>query len=351
MQQQLNLILKRIGIAALTTVLFFYMMVFIHTGSIWIFQKSFLTELSLIILFLLALFWALDYISQFFGKGYGARINAWLKPFVEGATVILVANALNAVFILIPYLTFVEGFVMDPMRVRLGFVVSTIASLFFYYFVERERSKKQLQEQLLRSEQLQKESFKAQLESLKSQVNPHFLFNSLNVLGSLIYKDPDQAAQFLGQLSEVYRSLLDNGQKTLVPLRTELELANAYIYLMKTRFGDKVVFEVEVPQESLPYEVPPSAVQMLLENAIKHNGSTSQKPLRIRVYTSDITLVVENNLQPRREDVKSTKTGLENIRKRYALLTDRQLEISQTGSEFIVKLPLLEVEKYENSYY
>lgn len=344
MYQKSALVLRRIGIAVLTSVLFFYVMVFIHQGTIWYFQKSFLTELSLLIVFLLALFWTHSYISRFYSKGYGASINSWLKPFVEGATVILVTIILTFILMLLPYLTFVKGFRLQAERVRLGFVIGTIVSLFFYYFVERQRSNKQLQEQFLRAEQLQKENFRAQLEALKAQVNPHFLFNSLNVLSSLVYKDPNIAAQFIGQLSEVYRAILDSSTHQLVPLRDELKLIDAYIYLLKTRFGDNVRFEINVAPDKEHLELPPTSLQMLIENAVKHNGHTAQKPLFISIVSDGDALIVRNNLQPRLEEVNSTKVGLQNIINRYKYLSDKQVQVEQTAEEFIVKLPLLQVD-------
>jgi LytS/YehU family sensor histidine kinase len=230
-----------------------------------------------------------------------------------------------------------------PERVRLAYVISSVAALFFYYFVERERNVKKLQAEHLRAEQLQKENFRAQLEALKNQVNPHFLFNSLNVLNSLIHIDPDKAATFLSQLSEVYRALLESGDKQLVPLEKELELANAYIYLMQTRFGGNVQFKVDVPATYLPLQLPPTSLQMLLENAIKHNGSTVNKPLHISIYVRNDKLVVENKLQPRLEEVTSTKVGLQNIRSRYKYFTDDRVEVTQTEGSFVVALPLLDI--------
>ncbi|QMU28752.1 sensor histidine kinase [Adhaeribacter radiodurans] len=238
-----------------------------------------------------------------------------------------------------------------PIRVRSSFVVGAIISLFFYYFVERQRKTKLLQAEHLRAEQLHKESYRAQLEALKNQINPHFLFNSLNVLHSLIYVDQDKAAQFLSQLSEVYRFLLDSSSKQLVPLKTELELVHAYLYLLKTRFGENVQFQVEVPDAYRQLELPPTAAQMLIENAIKHNGSTSRKPLLISIFVADGKLVVKNNLQPRFDEVKSTKIGLKNISTRYSYLTSQEVEIEQMDQEFIVRLPLLKVEQHENTYH
>ena len=193
-------------------------------------------------------------------------------------------------------------------------------------------------------EQLQKENFKAQLESLKSQIDPHFLFNSLNILGSLIYKDPGKAVQFLGQLSKVYRVVLDSGRKQTVTLEGELELVNAYIYLLKTRFGDNLQIQTDIPLDRMHYLVPPTSVQMLVENAVKHNGYSAEEPLTIKIFVADKMLIVTNNLQPRLDKEGSTKIGLQNIVNRYRFLTDKPVEIEPTPGEFTVRLPLLEEE-------
>ncbi len=339
--------LKQVVTAALTTVLLYYALVFVHLGTIWLFNTGVLVELAVAFFFLLAIFVSNSFISKAFTTGPFSRISGNWKAILEGIMVVTSSVTLCFLVYYLPYR--VIYFAADaelsllPERVRLAYVISSVAALFFYYFVERERNMKQLQKEHLRAEQLQKENFRAQLEALKNQVNPHFLFNSLNVLNSLIYVDPDKAATFLSQMSEVYRALLDSGDKPLVPLGKELELAKAYIYLMQTRFGDNVQFKVEVPPAYLHLQLPPTSLQMLLENAIKHNGSTTNKPLHISVFVKDAKLVVENNLQPRLEEVVSTKVGLQNISSRYTYFTDEKVEVAQNEQSFIVALPLLDV--------
>jgi LytS/YehU family sensor histidine kinase len=226
-----------------------------------------------------------------------------------------------------------------------------ILSLFFYYFVERERSKRKLQEKIIRSTRLQKENFQAQLEGLKNQINPHFLFNSFNVLSSLITHNKIQAREFVARLSTVYRSLLVHSEKQLVTLEDEMKLSRAYIYLLSTRFGANLQFDINIEEDHLQLLLPPGSVQMLIENAIKHNGSTRKKPLYIDILSQDKILKVKNNLQPRLEKFESTKTGLQNIRRRYKFLSNREIEIVTTNKEFLVLLPLLEDQAYEDPNY
>ena len=190
------------------------------------------------------------------------------------------------------------------------------------------------------AEASKRESMMAQYESLKSQVNPHFLFNSLNALTNLVYEDQDKAAKFIKQLSEVYRYVLDTRNREVVGLEEELQFLKAYLFLQQIRFGDKLQIKIELSGVESP--VAPLAFQMLIENAIKHNVISQEDPLTIRLYSTQNYLVVENNLQKKsvlRED--SPGIGLDNIRKRYAFLSDQPIEVNQTEKLFSVRLPIL----------
>lgn len=194
----------------------------------------------------------------------------------------------------------------------------------------------------LDAEKLKKEQMITQYESLKNQVNPHFLFNSLNALTNLVYEDQDRAAAFIRQLSQVYRYVLETRQQELVTLATELEFIEAFVSLQKARFGDKLVVNIN-PRGQNHKMLPPMAIQMLLENAIKHNEISEQHPLYIQVdVDNEDTLVVENNLRKKNIPLEpSSGLGLENIKARYAFLSDRGVDVQTTNDAFIVKLPLL----------
>ena len=333
--------IRKIGLAALAAVAVFHVVVFIQNGTLWVGTLEGYKELLLVFAFLLPTFWAHAHIARLFGADRLTHLPASAKALVEGLCVVLVSLGFWLVFFTFPERYLVPSAEISPRALRLSLAVSAVLSLFFYYFVEREHSRQKLRQEGYRVAQLQKETFQAQLEALKNQVDPHFLFNSLHVLGSLIHLDPDRAVQFLGQLSEVYRALLDTGAQTLVPLRSEMGLVRAYAHLMETRFGEALRVEWDIAPAWEQALVPPTAVQMLLENAIKHNGSTTRKPLRIKVSAADGLLVVENNRQPRTDAVASTHTGLQNIQRRYQLLTDRPVEILPTPASFVVRLPLL----------
>ncbi|MCD4736963.1 MAG: histidine kinase [Bacteroidales bacterium] len=188
---------------------------------------------------------------------------------------------------------------------------------------------------------LQEENIVSQFETLKHQVNPHFLFNSLNVLSSLIYIDQDKAAKFVRQLSKVYRYVLEHKDKDLVQIEEEIPFIESYIFLIKTRFDKNLDIDLQIQHEDLGKQVAPMVVQLLLENAIKHNVISKVKPLNIKVYTDGNNLTVENTLQLKTSTEVSAGVGLENIRKRYQYLTNKKISINDKDSRFIVQIPLL----------
>jgi LytS/YehU family sensor histidine kinase len=192
------------------------------------------------------------------------------------------------------------------------------------------------------AERLKKESVEAQYNNLKNQVNPHFLFNSLNALSNLVYQDQDKAVKFIKQLSEVYRYVLDSRNKEVVSLQEELKFIEAYAYLQQIRFGDKLKIEIDLAQvKSL---VAPLAIQMLVENAIKHNEISEEHPLLISIYKNDEQLVVENTLQRKSIMVdESSGLGLENIKKRYEFLSKSAVQVNETNGKFVVKIPMIEL--------
>ncbi len=200
------------------------------------------------------------------------------------------------------------------------------------------------------TEKLKQQNTQSQLEALRNQINPHFLFNSLNTLASLIPEDPKSAIDFVHKLSNVYRSILDLKEKTIVTLDEELEYLDNYIYLLKTRFGENIRFEIEIHDVCKTCYLVPLSVQMLLENAIKHNVVSQRKPLTVTIRNEGTNvLIVRNNLQLKDQHNESTGTGLLNIENRYQLTFGVPITVSQTATEFIVKLPLIAIEDYEST--
>lgn len=224
-------------------------------------------------------------------------------------------------------------------------VVSLVISLIISFMLLSIEISTQLlrgwKNSLIEVEKYKTESVQAQLQNLKDQINPHFLFNNLSVLSSLVYQDQDKAVDFINQLSKVYRYLLDNRSNELVRLEEELKFIDSYMYLLNIRFDKNISFVMNIDQEMLHKLIPPMSLQMLIENAIKHNEISSEHPLRIDISTKDKRLIVSNNFQPRRETEPSSKTGLKNIRDRYHYFTDQIVDIESNMSEFIVRIPLL----------
>jgi two-component system, LytTR family, sensor kinase len=200
----------------------------------------------------------------------------------------------------------------------------------------------ELRKSVEEKEMLKRESLKAQLSALKTQVNPHFLFNNLNTLSSIIPEDPVKAVDFVQQLSKVYRHILEVQEEQSIPLKDELDVMKAYAFLLQTRFGDNLDITINVPEEKLKKRIVPLSLQILMENAIKHNIVSSEKPLKVDVFAENGRLVVSNNLQKKNQLNESTGIGLDNIRNRCKLLGSGQVEVTESGTSFTVSIPLIE---------
>jgi len=207
-----------------------------------------------------------------------------------------------------------------------------------YYYMERLRKTQ------LEASQLKKANMEAQFEALRNQINPHFLFNCLNALSTLVYRDAELSATFISQLSNVYRYLLYNQEKKVVTLREELSFLDSYLYLLKIRFGENILINREVARENEELHVAPAALQLLIENAIKHNVVSSRHPLHIDILSVNGSVEVRNNLQEKTIKEESTFIGLQNLRKRYEFLTDVPVRVEKSDSAFKVTLPLIKVE-------
>ena len=193
----------------------------------------------------------------------------------------------------------------------------------------------------LENEVLKRENLSALHETLKQQVSPHFLFNSLNTLKSLTKRNPDQAIDFITELSSVYRYMLIHHDKKIVTLGEEIEFLKSYLYLLKIRFGDAIITEINLPDEFLKYPMPPNTLQLLIENGVKHNALSLNKPLHISIYVKDDYLIVQNNMQYKKQQLASSHIGLSNISSRYALLKGKEIIIEKTNVNFIVRLPII----------
>ncbi|MFD1163409.1 histidine kinase [Hwangdonia seohaensis] len=215
-------------------------------------------------------------------------------------------------------------------------VTLTIVAIFHViYFYNRYQQNKIKEQKVIAG------TASAKFDALKNQLDPHFLFNSLNVLTSLIEENPDNAQKFTTSLSKVYRYVLEQKNKELVTVDEELEFAKTYMSLLKMRFEDSIVFSMPEKASNPESKVVPLSLQLLLENAVKHNMVTSTKPLHIKIYEDRDNLVVENNLQPKQIVKKSSGVGLSNIMQRYDLLTNRKINVNKQANRFAVAIPML----------
>lgn len=222
----------------------------------------------------------------------------------------------------------------------IGLVVLVGALAFWSRMLYFQRRSQQFQ---ARSVDLERQQLLNEIALLRTQVNPHFLFNSLSILSSLVHIDANLSEQFIEQLSRSYRYILEQKEFSLVTLRTELEFIKSYAFLLKIRFEDKFDIEYDIPEDLLDRKkIAPLTLQLLIENAVKHNRMSLKEPLTVRVTVADgETLAVKNRLQPRTTAATSTGVGLQNIKDRYALLTDQSVWAGEAEGEFVVKVPLL----------
>ena len=274
------------------------------------------------------------------------RWLSWLKRPVRSLLIALAVTTVYSSFVILFTNWFWYGLLMDiswddfwPYGKRiilLEYVVLYLITQFFYarsFFFEWRQS-------LLAKEKLKQEAIALQYKVLSNQVNPHFLFNSLNVLGSLIRIDVDRAEAFVGKLSGFYRDLLSFRGKEIVSLKEEMGFVNQYIDLQKERFGDNFIVESKLENQE-EIQVIPMTVQMLVENAIKHNQMNKENKLEINICINNEYLVVENSYFPYQNPIDGERLGLKNLGERYKYLTDKPMLVEKEKDKFAVKVPML----------
>ncbi|MEW2920364.1 histidine kinase [Muricauda sp. ANG21] len=226
-------------------------------------------------------------------------------------------------------------FISDVSRALL--IGSTVVFVNLFYFSMKHRE--EMEEQM---ENLKKEMIASKYSSLRSQISPHFLFNSLNTLTSLMYEDRDLASDFVTRLATSYRYILDNKEEDLVSLQKELNFLDAYVFMMEVRHKDAISIQMDIKVKAEEYWIPTLTLQMLIENALKHNWYSKEKPLQISITSiENNALAIKNSLRKRELKEETTKLGLENIKKRYSYYTNKQVLIRQEDSCFEVIIPLL----------
>lgn len=227
-------------------------------------------------------------------------------------------------------------------------VVTTMIALFLAMLFTSIGFFRAWRRSVLKEAELHAQMLSYKYESLRNQLNPHFLFNSLNVLSDLVYTDQEQAVKFIRQLSDLFHYVLDSRDKELVTLKEEVEFLKAYMYLLNTRFGEKLKVHVNIDEKTEGYVVPMS-LQLLVENAVKHNEVSEKHPLKVFISNENGFLRVENVKQPKIAGEISKNTGLKNINQQYSLLVEKEIEVVETGNTFSVKIPLIKTTDNEGT--
>ena len=246
----------------------------------------------------------------------------WIKAYTDHEVVsIVISNVLIYIVVNIVVMAIFEGWIL---------------------FIERARAKEI-------ADSLQTELSQIKFEVLKSQINPHFLFNSLNVLSGLINKDVKKAQQFIDEFSMIYRYVLETIEQPVATLGKELEFMRSYLFLQQIRYGENLTYSVNITADLMEMFLPPLSLQVVLENAMKHNIINELKPLHIEITDEALTLIVKNNIQPKISKGISTGLGLKNLIKRYALISALVPEFKVETNHYIAKLPLIGIENHEHT--
>jgi len=237
-----------------------------------------------------------------------------------------------------------------PLRSKLILpiiIISTMTMAIYeaiYYYVRLKQS-------IRDEEQAKRAIVQAQLDTLRNQAQPHFFFNTLNTLRDIIDQNTkEEAKEFVNRLSEVFRFILESGNSNLIPLQDELDFSKAYLHIQKERFGENLKVHWNIPKKLNNELTIPMSLQLLLENAVKHNVISRARPLQVKVFVEDDQLVVQNRIQPKSTQLPTTKLGLKNIQRRYALIANKTITISKEKGFFTVKLPLLSKVNQKNTY-
>ena len=295
------------------------------------------------------LFWIIALMSNWVNKKMIFRSNVLMHFLLTTCVVTVTMIVLLYLENVLYDLMWQETFTINPEEIRQYLVVNVVVAAFvnsFYhsfFFFEKWKAKVIESNKLeIHALQLKESALQSELEVLKLQLDPHFLFNNFSILTQLIETNQKAAQEFLSNLSRVYRYILTTGKRDLVTLDEELKFVEMYFHLLKIRHGESIHLEIKIDEKDKIKSIPPVTLQLLIENAIKHNISTIKQPLMIEIRSvEDDNLVVKNNLQRINIDYKNTGVGLKNIQERYMLLHSSTPEIKATETSFEVKLPLL----------
>ena len=236
--------------------------------------------------------------------------------------------------------------IANPLKMTLTYVA--LINLLFHLLNTIFLYQQEYQKKITESEVLKRMHAQAELQAIRQQINPHFLFNNLNVLSGLVMQQKEEANEFIEAFSQVYMHILTTQDKELIALQEELNFLKPYLFLLQQRFPNALIVECEIPDQYKHHYIIPVALQMLVENAIKHNAFSAKKPLHIRIFIAGDELVVENNLQVKISSSGTSGSGLKNIEKRYELATGKTISVQKKENVFLISLPLIQIKAYES---
>jgi sensor histidine kinase YesM len=338
-------IIKEIPRALIISITIFFVLVLIRliTGNSINFNYGLLVNFGYVMLYGMTLYLSNAIVFMCLDKVFSAErftpkriLIGFVLSFLVSIVVIFFLRIFEDVMVEgIPFSVFLSQEHMANYLVAI--IITLVVTLAFhaFYFYKAYAENKVKEQKVIAG------TASAQFESLKNQIDPHFLFNSLNVLSSLIEENPDNAQKFTTSLSKIYRYVLEQKDKELVSVEEELSFAKTYMNLLKMRFENSISYELPTDFDNPEAKVVPLSLQLLLENTIKHNVVSEQKPLHIKIYIENNYLIVENNLQ-KKEVLQDRKgVGLQNIVNRYGLISERKVLVDQTETAFKVKIPIL----------
>ncbi|NDK55741.1 hypothetical protein GWO68_07430 [Pontibacter sp. BT213] len=332
--------------AVLLSVLYTSALAFVIYGSLFYPVSHLVFDLTYAFVYFLLLYegYRLLIIQQ---EKYLSFLKALYLKYIVGLLVFQLFSLLLVFLIgIVPFVFILQmepiGKIDFEVELRLNAVINLLFSGVYFSALTGLNALKSYHKAAVNAEILQKEIAQAQYEGLKNQVNPHFLFNSLNVLSSLVHVDADLSEKFIDRLAKAYRYVLEQRDQELVPLKTEIDFINAFIFLLKIRFEDKLQVNISIPAEKLNLYIPPLTLQLLIENAVKHNELSKSSPLVVDIRAEDDDyLVVQNNVQLRKQEFASTGVGLKNITNQYSYFTPKKVTFQLSDSLYQARVPLL----------
>ncbi len=331
--------------AALLSVLYTCIFAFIIYGSLDYPKEHLIFDFTYAFVFFLLLYEGYARLIKWIERRFSFIKNIYQKYIIGGIAFVLFSVLLLTIVGIIPFFLLFEqtiGFIEGSTEIRLNYIINALFASVYYFFLTSFQAMKNYHNAVLDAEKLQKDIAQAQFEALKTQVNPHFLFNSLNVLSTLVHIDANLSEKFIDQLAKAYRYVLEQRDHEMVLLKTEIDFINSFIFLLKIRFEEKLQVNISIPAAKLTYYLPPLTLQILIENAVKHNSLSFEHPLVINIFVDEQDhLIVENNVQLRQQEVVSTGVGLKNITNRYRYLSDQKADFYLSGTTYTAKIPLI----------